>query len=91
MEYYAEVKVTAVSNNGVIISKNANVTYHKGSKDGATVIIPTFNNTKKENETSASINVKKTFTNGSADKAFSFKLIPVGNAPMPEGTENGVK
>ena len=90
-EYYAEVKVTAVSNNGVIISKNANVTYHKGSKDGATVIIPTFNNTKKENETSASINVKKTFTNGSADKAFSFKLIPVGNAPMPEGTENGVK
>ena len=90
-EYYAEVKVTAVSNNGVIISKNANVTYHKGSKDGATVTIPTFNNTKKENETSASINVKKTFTNGSADKAFSFKLTPVGNAPMPEGTENGVK
>ena len=90
-EYYAEVKVTAVSNNGVIISKNANVTYHEDSKDGATVTIPTFNNTKKENETSASINVRKTFTNGSADKAFSFKLIPVGNAPMPEGTENGMK
>ena len=90
-EYYAEVKVTAVSNNGVIISKNANVTYHEDSKDGATVTIPTFNNTKKENETSASINVRKTFTNGSADKAFSFKLMPVGNAPMPEGTENGVK
>ena len=53
--------------------------------------LATFNNIKKEDETSANIKVKKTFTNGSADKAFSFKLIPVGNAPMPEGTENGVK
>ena len=47
-EYYAEVKVTAVSNNGVIISKNANVTYHEDSKDGATVTIPTLIILKKK-------------------------------------------
>ena len=41
-----------------------------------------LNNIKKEDETSANIKVKKTFTNGAADKKFNFVLTPINNAPM---------
>ena len=54
--------VNATPSNGVIISKNAKVTYHKGTKTGDTATVATFNNIKKEDETSANIKVKKTFT-----------------------------
>ena len=89
--YYAEVVVNATPSNGVIISKNAKVTYHKGTKTGDTATVATFNNIKKEDETSANIKVKKTFTNGAADKKFNFVLTPINNAPMPEGAVNGKK
>ena len=89
--YYAEVKVEVDSNNGVITSKNAKVTYHRDSKTGDTVTIATFNNIKKQNETSANIKVKKTFTNGAADKKFNFVLTSIDNAPMPEGSADGKK
>ena len=89
--YYAEVVVNAVSSNGVIISKNAKVTYHKDSKTGATVTVAAFNNIKKKNETSANIKVKKIFTNGAADKKFNFVLTSIDNAPMPEGSADGKK
>ena len=89
--YYAEVVVNATPSNGVIISKNAKVTYHKGTKTGNTATVATFNNIKKEDETSANIKVKKTFTNGAADKKFNFVLTPINNAPMPEGAVNGKK
>ena len=89
--YYAEVVVNATPSNGVIISKNAKVTYHKGTKTGDTATVATFNNIKKEDETSANIRVKKTFTNGAADKKFNFVLTPINNAPMPEGAVNGKK
>ena len=89
--YYAEVVVNATPSNGVIISKNAKVTYHKGTKTGDTATVATFNNIKKEDETSANIKVKKTFTNGAADKKFNFVLTPIKNAPMPEGAVNGKK
>ena len=80
--------VNATPSNGVIISKNAKVTYHKGTKTGDTATVATFNNIKKEDETSANIKVKKTFTNGAADKKFNFVLTPINNAPMPEGAVN---
>ena len=83
--------VNATPSNGVIISKNAKVTYHKGTKTGDTATVATFNNIKKEDETSANIKVKKTFTNGAADKKFNFVLTPINNAPMPEGAVNGKK
>ena len=89
--YYAEVVVNATPSNGVIISKNAKVTYHKGTKTGNTATVATFNNIKKEDETSANIKVKKTFTNGAADKKFNFVLTPINNAQMPEGAVNGKK
>ena len=89
--YYAEVVVNATPSNGVIISKNAKVTYHKGTKTGNTATVATFNNIKKEDETSVNIKVKKTFTNGAADKKFNFVLTPINNAPMPEGAVNGKK
>lgn len=46
--YYAEVVVNATPSNGVIISKNAKVTYHKGTKTGDTATVATFNNIKKK-------------------------------------------
>ncbi len=44
------------------------VTYHKGTKTGDTATVATFNNIKKKMKHLQTLRLRKTFTNGAADK-----------------------